>query len=87
MDLGTCQKIHNPALKADFIEASKKRDYGYDIDVSILFNLLSYDLRKFCNLIGWEEWYFSVTVRIQAFRSEMQNDHDNSKYEIQDWQI
>jgi RNA-binding protein Luc7-like 2 len=36
MDLGTCQKIHNPALKADFIEASKKRDYGYDIDVSIV---------------------------------------------------
>ncbi|XP_031549224.1 putative RNA-binding protein Luc7-like 2 isoform X2 [Actinia tenebrosa] len=32
MDLGTCQKIHNPALKADFVEASKKRDYGYDID-------------------------------------------------------
>ncbi|KAK3728411.1 hypothetical protein QZH41_020430 [Actinostola sp. cb2023] len=32
MDLGTCQKFHNSALKADFIDASKKRDYGYDID-------------------------------------------------------
>ena len=35
MDLGPCNKIHDPALKADFEIASEKRDYGYDIDVSI----------------------------------------------------
>lgn len=35
MDLGPCNKIHDPALKADFEIASQKRDYGYDIDVSI----------------------------------------------------
>ncbi|XP_048576295.1 putative RNA-binding protein Luc7-like 2 isoform X1 [Nematostella vectensis] len=32
MDLGSCQKIHNPALKADFEAASKTRDYGYNMD-------------------------------------------------------
>ena len=35
MDLGPCSKIHEAALKADFELASKKRDFGYDIDVSI----------------------------------------------------
>lgn len=35
MDLGPCNKTHDPALKADFEIASQKRDYGYDIDVSI----------------------------------------------------
>lgn len=34
MDLGPCSKIHEAALKADFELASKKRDYGYDVDVS-----------------------------------------------------
>lgn len=34
MDLGPCNKIHEAALKADFELASKKRDYGYDVDVS-----------------------------------------------------
>lgn len=32
MDLGPCNKIHEAALKADFEIASKKRDYGYDVD-------------------------------------------------------
>lgn len=32
MDLGPCNKIHEAALKADFELASKKRDYGYDVD-------------------------------------------------------
>ena len=34
MDLGPCNKIHEAALKADFELASKRRDYGYDVDVS-----------------------------------------------------
>ena len=34
MDLGPCNKIHEAALKADFELASRKRDYGYDVDVS-----------------------------------------------------
>ena len=35
MDLGECAKIHAAALKADFEAASKKRDYGFDVDVSM----------------------------------------------------
>jgi len=35
MDLGPCNKIHEAALKADFELASKNRDFGYDIDVSV----------------------------------------------------
>lgn len=34
MDLGECPKIHDLALRADYEQASKKRDYYYDIDVS-----------------------------------------------------
>ncbi|ELU01945.1 hypothetical protein CAPTEDRAFT_158319 [Capitella teleta] len=32
MDLGDCLKIHDPALRADYDVAAKKRDYYYDID-------------------------------------------------------
>ncbi|XP_014259209.1 putative RNA-binding protein Luc7-like 1 isoform X3 [Cimex lectularius] len=32
MDLGECPKIHDLALRADFENASKTRDYFYDID-------------------------------------------------------
>ena len=35
MDLGECPKIHSAALKADYEIAAKKREYGYDVDVSI----------------------------------------------------
>lgn len=42
MDLGPCSKIHEAALKADFELASKKRDFGYDIDVSIRTSSRSY---------------------------------------------
>ena len=41
MDLGPCNKIHEAALKADYEIASKKRDYGYDIDVSMQFKYSS----------------------------------------------
>ena len=34
MDLGTCIKIHDLALRADYEAAIKKKDYFYDIDVS-----------------------------------------------------
>jgi len=37
MDLGDCPKIHDLALRADYEQASKKRDYYYDIDVSSRF--------------------------------------------------
>jgi len=33
MDLGECSKIHDIALVADFNNASKTRDYFYDVDV------------------------------------------------------
>eukprot|EP00794_Sanderia_malayensis_P002631 gene2631-3045_t len=32
LDLGPCHKYHSLALKADFEQASKNRDYGYDVD-------------------------------------------------------
>lgn len=32
MDIGECQKIHDLALRADFEQAAKEKDYGYDID-------------------------------------------------------
>lgn len=34
MDLGDCPKIHDLALRADFENASRSKDYFYDIDVS-----------------------------------------------------
>lgn len=34
MDLGECPKIHDLALRADYEQASKRKDYYYDIDVS-----------------------------------------------------
>jgi len=36
MDLGECPKIHDIALVADFNNASKNRDYFYDVDVCVL---------------------------------------------------
>ena len=32
MDLGDCSKLHDLALRADFENGSKQRDYFYDID-------------------------------------------------------
>ena len=34
MDLGECPKIHELALRADYEQAAKERDYGYVVDVS-----------------------------------------------------
>ncbi|XP_077293053.1 putative RNA-binding protein Alsin2 isoform X2 [Arctopsyche grandis] len=34
MDLGDCPKIHDLALRADFENASKSKDYFYDIDAT-----------------------------------------------------
>ncbi|XKL67222.1 hypothetical protein PGB90_010642 [Kerria lacca] len=34
MDLGECPKIHDLALRADYANASKERDYFYDIDAT-----------------------------------------------------
>lgn len=36
MDLGDCPKIHELALRADYEQAAKERDYGYVVDVSII---------------------------------------------------
>lgn len=38
MDLGECPKIHDLALRADYDIAAKKRDYFYDIDVSVVIS-------------------------------------------------
>lgn len=45
MDLGECPKLHDLALRADYEAASKTREYGYELDVSIPFHLL-YTLNK-----------------------------------------
>ena len=33
MDLGDCPKVHSEALRADWEEANKKRDYGFEKEV------------------------------------------------------
>lgn len=35
MDLGECPKVHDLALRADYEQASKERELGYELDVSI----------------------------------------------------
>jgi RNA-binding protein Luc7-like 2 len=35
MDLGECAKYHDLALRADYENAAKLKDYGYELDVSI----------------------------------------------------
>lgn len=34
MDLGECPKVHDLALRADYENAAKSKDYYYDVDVS-----------------------------------------------------
>ena len=41
MDLGECPKIHDLALRADYEQASKRKDYYYDIDVSLNIQIIS----------------------------------------------
>lgn len=36
MDIGECANVHDLALRADYEAASKDREYGYELDVSIL---------------------------------------------------
>lgn len=36
MDIGECEKIHDLALRADYEQASESKDYGYQVDVSML---------------------------------------------------
>jgi len=36
MDLGECAKYHDLALRADYENAAKNKDYGYELDVSVL---------------------------------------------------
>jgi RNA-binding protein Luc7-like 2 len=35
MDLGECPKIHDLALRADYEKAQQKKDYFYDVEVSL----------------------------------------------------
>lgn len=34
MDLGECPKVHDYGLRADYENASKEKDYYYDVEVS-----------------------------------------------------
>lgn len=38
MDIGECSKIHNLALRADFEQASKDKDFFFDLEVSTSTN-------------------------------------------------
>jgi RNA-binding protein Luc7-like 2 len=38
MDLGECAKYHDLALRADYENAAKHKDYGYELDVSLHLN-------------------------------------------------
>lgn len=40
MDLGECPKIHDLALRADYEKAQSKKDYFYDLDVSMICNII-----------------------------------------------
>lgn len=42
MDLGECPKVHDLALRADYENAAKSKDFYYDIEVSrkLLKNLI-----------------------------------------------
>lgn len=43
MDLGDCPKIHDLALRADYENAAKHKDYYYDVEVSTgYFYVLKY---------------------------------------------
>ena len=33
MDLGECPKVHSEALRADFEDANKNRNYGFEKEV------------------------------------------------------
>lgn len=35
MDLGECERVHDLALRADFEKASKSKDFGFEVDVSV----------------------------------------------------
>ena len=37
MDIGECPKLHELALRADFENASKTKDYYYDVEVNSKF--------------------------------------------------
>ncbi len=41
MDLGECAKVHEYALRADFEREQTRKDYFYDVDVSMLFLLIA----------------------------------------------
>ena len=40
MDLGECPKVHSEALRADFEEANKKKNYGFEKEVEFYFFVL-----------------------------------------------
>lgn len=40
MDLGECPKVHDFGLRADYENASKEKDYYYDVEVSVLLFVL-----------------------------------------------
>lgn len=42
MDLGECPKLHDLALRADYENAAQKKDYYYDVDVSLLYYMYFY---------------------------------------------
>lgn len=54
MDLGECPKVHDLALRADYEQASKTKDYFYDIDVSMMISRLLLLTRA--KLFAWKQY-------------------------------
>ena len=59
MDLGECPKTHSEALRADFEEANKKKNYGFEREVRIYiiaFEIWSLIIRT----SFWVLFYFNL---------------------------
>ena len=62
MDLGECPKVHSEALRADFEEANKKKNYGFEKEVEFYFFVLFIFvlLRYYCFTVYY--WYFKADL-------------------------
>lgn len=71
MDLGECPKIHELALRADYEQAAKERDYGYVVDVSktLLVGNIKYitNRKRRCKFCTVENLDFMISHIFQCF--------------------
>ena len=81
MDLGECPKIHELALRADYQQASKGKDYFYDVEV-----------RKKVLQFMWASWHdiftfiFQATEHLNAFIQDCDRRTDLAKKRLAETQ-